>query len=192
MRYDLPKSVVINGVEFKIRYDYRVILYLFEIINDPEIDDQERALAVLQNFYVDFEELMDYEAAIRECYWFINGGKYEENPKQKIVKVMDWSQDFQLIVAPINRVLGYEIRSQEYDSNTNTGGVHWWTFLSAYQEIGDCLFAQVVRIREKKARGKALDKSDRDFYRKNRDLVDIKVHYTEIKDELVKQWTGGA
>ena len=105
---------------------------------------------------------------------------------------MDWSQDFQLIVAPINRVLGYEIRSKEYDSNTNTGGVHWWTFLSAYQEIGDCLFAQVVRIREKKAKGKALDKSDRDFYRKNRDLVDIKVHYTEIEDELVKQWTGGA
>lgn len=77
----------------------------------------------------------------------------------------------------------------EYDLKTNTGGLHWWTFLSAYYEIGDCLFAQIVRIREKKAKGKALDKSDREFYRKNRALIDIKTHYTEAEDDLVKMWT---
>lgn len=82
MIYALPKSVVIGGRDFPIRYDYRVILNIFEAMNDPELTDQERALAVLQMFYVDFDAIEDYEAAIRECFWFINGGKYEESSKK--------------------------------------------------------------------------------------------------------------
>lgn len=189
MSYALPKSVVIGGRDFPIRYDYRVILDIFEAMNDPELTDQERALAVLQMFYVDFGAVEDYEAAIRECFWFINGGKYEDSSKKK-PRLVAWEQDFPYIAAPINRVLGYEIRAVEYDPETNTGGLHWWTFLSAYMEIGDCLFAQVVGIRSKKARGKKLDASDQEFYRRNRDLVDIKARYTEAEEELLKQWTG--
>lgn len=188
MNYELPKSVEINGETFEIRYDYRVILYLFEIMNDPEIDDQERAMSVLSNFYVNFDSLTAYEKAIQECFWFINGGKREESVKKK-EKLVSWEQDFQYIVAPVNRVLGYEIRSKEYDVETNTGGVHWWTFLSAYMEIGDCLFAQIVGIRSKKAKGKKLDKSEQEFYRKNREIVDIKVQYTQAEEELLKMWT---
>lgn len=189
MSYALPKSVVIGGRDFPIRYDYRVILDIFEAMNDPELTDQERALAVLQMFYVDFDAVEDCEAAIRECFWFINGGKYEDSSKKK-PRLVAWEQDFPYIAAPINRVLGYEIRAVEYDPETNTGGLHWWTFLSAYMEIGDCLFAQVVGIRSKKARGKKLDASDQEFYRRNRDLVDIKARYTEAEEELLKQWTG--
>lgn len=188
MGYELPKSVEIDGVEFSIRYDYRVILDIFEALNDPELDDRERAFAVLQMFYPEFEKLTDYESAINELFRFINGGKEEE--QKKAHKLVDWEQDYQYIVAPINRVLGYEIRSVDYDMDTNTGGVHWWTFLSAYMEIGDCLFAQIVGIREKKSRGKKLDKIEQEFYRKNRDIVDIKVRYTEAEDQLVKMWSG--
>lgn len=189
MSYALPKSVVIGGRVFPIRYDYRVILDIFEAMNDPELTDQERALAVLQMFYMDFDAIEDYEAAIRECFWFINGGKYEESSRKK-PRLVAWGQDFPYIAAPINRVLGYEIRAVEYDPETNTGGLHWWTFLSAYMEIGDCLFAQVVGIRSKKARGQKLDASEREFYRRNRDLVDIKARYTEAEEDLLKQWTG--
>lgn len=190
MGYGLPKSVEIDGHEFAVRYDFRVILDIFEAINDPELDDQARALAVLQMFYVDFEELEDYDAALKQCFWFLNGGK-DEPAGKKAPNLMSWQQDFLYIVPPVNRVLGYEVRAVDYDMETNSGGLHWWTFLSAYMEIGDCLFAQIVRIREKKAKGKKLDKSEQEFYRKNRDLVDIKRHYSEAENDLVKMWTGG-
>ena len=72
MKYGLPKSVEIDGQEFAIRYDYRVILDIFEAMNDPDLNDQDRALAVLQMFYVDFDQLTDYNAAIKECFKFIN------------------------------------------------------------------------------------------------------------------------
>ena len=79
--------------------------------------------------------------------------------------------------------MGVEIRSVEY--------LHWWSFLSAYYEIGDCVFAQIVRIRNLKARGKSLDKADREWYQQNRELVDLKTTYTEQENELLKQWGGG-
>lgn len=190
MGYGLPKSVNIGGEDFPIRYDYRVILDIFEAINDPDLNDEDRALAVLQMFYPDFDRIEDYDAAIRECLKFINGGKEEETGKKQ-PQLVCWEQDFPYIVAPVNRVLGEEIRGVEYDIEANAGGLHWWTFLSAYYEIGDCLFAQIVRIREKKAKGKKLDKSEQEFYKKNRDIIDIKRHYTEAEDDIIKAWTGG-
>ena len=190
MEYGLPKSVEIDGEQFAIRYDFRVILDIFEAINDPELTGQERALAMLQIFYVDFDRLTGYEAALRACIWFINGGQDGPDEK-KAPNLVSWEQDFPVIAAPVNRVLGQEIRAIAYDPERNTGGLHWWTFLSAYYEIGDCLFAQIVRIRDKKAKGKKLDKSEQEFYRKNRSLIDIKTHYSEAENDLVKMWTGG-
>lgn len=68
MSYGLPKSVDIDGQEFAIRYDYRVILDIFEAMNDPDSSEEDRALDVLQIFYVDFDELTDYDAAIKEVF----------------------------------------------------------------------------------------------------------------------------
>ena len=93
---------------------------------------------------------------------------------------MDWEQDYGLLVPPINRVLGREIRSVEY--------LHWWTFLGAYQEIGDCAFAQVVRVRDRLARGKKLDKADREWYQRNRRLVVFKSRYTDEDEKIMREW----
>ena len=61
-----------------------------------------------------------------------------------------------------------------------------WTLIAAYYEIGDCTFAQIVRIRDKKARGKPLDKTEQDWYRKNRNLVDLKTKYTQEDEETLR------
>lgn len=190
MEYGLPKIVCIGGKECPIRYDFRVILDIFEVLNDAELNDNAKCYTVLNMFYVEFDSLADYEEALKSCFWFINGGNVDSAQKRKQPQLMNWSQDFQYIVAPVNRVLGYEMRSVPYDFDTNTGGVHWWTFLSAYLEIGDCLFAQIVRIRDLKSKGKPLDKHDREFYRNNREVIDLKVERTETENDIIKQWMG--
>ena len=189
MGYGLPKSVEINGQNFSIRYDFRVILTIFEVLDDEELSDEERAYTALKLFFVDFDNIPDYDAAIERMFWFINGGKPHDD-KKKEPELVDWKKDFQLIVSPINRVLGKEIRESEYDADTNSGGVHWFTFLSAYMEIGDCLFAQVIRIRELKAKGRALDKSDREFYRRNKDIVDIPKRISREEADTLSAWLG--
>jgi len=93
---------------------------------------------------------------------------------------MDWEQDFPIIAAPVNRVLGFECREVPY--------LHWWTFLAAYNEIGDCLFANVVSIRKKKAQGKKLDKADQAFARENSDLVNFRVKATAAEEAVFEEW----
>lgn len=190
MSYDLPKFIDLDGEQFEIRYDFRVILEIFEAMNDPVLSDKERAFVVLQMFYLDFGSIKDYDEAIKGCFWFIRGGDDENTQQNSSSKIIDWEKDFRYIVSPINRVLGYDARSIEYDQSSNSGGLHWWTFLSAYAEIGECFFSQIVAIRDKKARGKPLDKSEREFYKKNQKAIDIKTQYSASENELLKMWAG--
>lgn len=184
MIYDLPTSVEVCGAEYPVRSDYRAVLDICTALMDQELDDQGKAIVALEIFYPDFDQMPPehLEDALKRCFWFINCGN-EETQTRKAPKLMDWEQDFQYIVAPVNRVLGQEIRAMEY--------LHWWSFISAYYEIGDCLFAQIIRIRGQKARGKPLDKADREWYQQNRQLVDLKTTYTEREDAILKRWTGG-
>lgn len=180
MNYELPTTVEVNGTEYEIRSDYRDILTILEAMSDDELTDQDKAEVLLVIFYPDFNNMLssNYEEAVRQCISFINGGVEED--RKKLPKLMDWQQDFSLIIAPVNRVLGKEARAEKY--------MHWYTWLAAYQEIGDCTFAQVVAIRNKKLKGKKLDKSEQEFYKRNRSLVDFKKTYTEQDDEVISQW----
>lgn len=176
----LPTSLEIGGAEHSIRSDYRAVLDICAALSDPELDGQERAAVLLDILYPDLASIPPerYEEAIQKGILFINGGTAEHSgPSPRLV---DWEQDFTYIVAPINRVIGQEIRAVEY--------MHWWTFLAAYYEIGDCTLAQIVRVRDKLARGKRLDPSDREWYRRNRPLVDFKRKYTERDEETYAGW----
>lgn len=179
--YDLPTRAKIGGCDYAIRSDYRAILDVIGVMVDAETEDDERTLVVLSIFFEGFEDMppRDFQEAVDYVQWFINGGDAPSNSKSP--KLMDWDQDFPLIVAPVNRVIGKEIRSMDY--------LHWWTFLAAYREIGECTFAQVVSIRKKKRGGKKLDKADEEFYRENRALVDFKIETTASEQEMLEAWT---
>ena len=65
------------------------------------------------------------------------------------------------------------------------------SFMAAYNEIGDCLYAQVVSIRKKLKQGKKLDKSDQAFYRANRELIDMRGRATSAEEDMFDEWTRG-
>lgn len=177
----LPQTVDVCGVQYHIRSDYRAILDICTALNDAELSGQDKAVVMLDIFYPGIADMPreNYEEAMKQCFRFINCGdtNRDDRPSPRLV---DWEQDFKYIIAPINRVTGQEIRALDY--------LHWWTFIAAYYEIGDCTFAQIVRIRDKKARGKQLDKSDAEWYRKNRKLVDMQTKYIDADDSVLAQW----
>lgn len=183
MNYTLPETVEIGGAEYPIRWDYRPILDICAALQDTELDNQERAIAALTIFYPDFEDIPveHVQEALDKLFWFINCGE-EDEPKQGNPKLVDWEQDFRLIAAPVSRVLGRSVRSKE--------SLHWWDWMDAYAEIGDCTFAQVVSIRDKRARGKKLDKQDQEWYRRNRHLVDFKTKYSSNDISMLESLTG--
>ena len=179
MKYDLPKTVEVDGKEYKIRSDYRAILDIISALEDPELNDREKAIVCLEIFYEKVPE--NIKEALEKCFDFISLGKKEDGKRKP--KLVDWEQDFDMIIAPINRVAGREVRNDEY--------LHWWTFIGLYNEIGDCLFAQVVGIRDKKARNKKLDDAEKEFARRNADLINIKTHYTDAENALLEAWANG-
>lgn len=183
MNTGLPKALELtDGVEYPIRWDFRAVLDLFEALNDPDASAQERGLYLLVILYEDFEAIPPelWDDAVKKGMWFLNGG--EISPQKKAPKLVDWEQDFPIIIPAINRVAGTEVR--------NLPALHWWTFLGYYQEIGgDCTFAQVVSIRDKLRRGK-MSKADREYYQKNQHLVDMKQRRTADEEAFLASLLG--
>ena len=172
--YELP--IALCGVG--IRTDYRVILDIIVALNDPDLSEEEKALATIQILYTDWNEIKDYQEALQQAFWFISMG---ENSKKFSPKIMDWEQDFKLIIPSINKVLGQEVRSLSY--------MHWWTFLGAYYEIGESTFSNIVNIRSKRSRGRKLEKHEQEFYNENREVVDMRTKYSKEEKEEIERFS---
>lgn len=172
---DLPRTVDVNGIEYDIRTDFRDILRIVTAFSDPDLEDNEKVFVCLFVFYEDFEDLPqdDYEAAFKTALRFIDYGTAEdgeENP-QKSPRVMDWEQDESIMFPAINKVAGFEVRSAEY--------IHWWTFMGYYMEISEGIFSNVLSIRMKKAKGKKLEKWEREFWQSNKGICTLKTKLSE-------------
>lgn len=172
MIYDLPRSVTFGGREWEINTDFRDVLTVLEAFEDVDLTDTEKAYVCLYNLYLDYEEIPAehmqdaFDAAVR----FIDcGGGREPHG----ARTMDWTQDAPLIFSAVNHVAGCEVRALEY--------LHWWTFIGYFMEIKDSTASTVFSLRQKKARGKKLEKHEREYWDDNRDICEIKSRYTEAE-----------
>lgn len=194
MSWNLPISVEIDGTEYPIRNkcDYRVVLDVIKALNDEDLDMQYRIQCALFIFYGNdelntqekvlkaFRTKENTQIAIDEMTKIISIG--EEKEQDDKPQIMDWEHDFNHIAPPINRVLGYSVR----DANHYT---HWWDFTGAYQEIGECSWANIVSVRSKRMKGKPLEKWEREFYNENRKLIDLPHKLTDEEQEwLDSDW----
>lgn len=174
--YDLPTSLTIGEVEYRIRYNWRAILDILCACADPELDEQTKALCLLQIFYPDWDKIPAdrlEEACNKACEFIDCGQKNDGKPKPKMI---DWTQDAPIIIPEINKVAGKEVRT---DPN-----IHWWTFFGWFMGIGEGLLASVLHVRGKKARHKKLEKWEQEFYNANKAIVDMKAPETdEIRQE---------
>lgn len=189
--WKLPTSLCVGGTDYKIQTDFRVVLDILEAMNDPDLflpDASEEEIALVRSdtmvqiLYEDYQTIPpeDFEEACEKALDFIDMGMKDDGKKKP--HIMDWQQDAQIIIPAINRVQGCEIRALPY--------LHWWTFLGAYMEIGDCLFFQVVNIRQKKAKHIKLEKWEKEFLNANKGLIilqkKISVEQKKEMDNLEK------
>lgn len=181
--WKLPTSLNVGGKNYKIRTDYRVILDILASMNDPDIFEpgmsqeemqQEKVMTMLQILYIDFDSMppRDWkEAAEKACDFIDCGIKDDGKPKPR---TMDWEQDGPIIAPEISKVAGKDIR---------IGETHWWEFFGYYLGIGEGVFSTIVNIREKRRKGKKLEKWEKEFYQNNKSLVDLKINKKERSDE---------
>ena len=188
--WSFPTSLDIGGVEYEIRTDYRVVLDLLMALNDPELTDSDNKMSaymqsrvILEIMFPDCDNIPQehIQEALNKVTEFIDMGIGDDSKKPK---TMDWEQDAPIIIPAINKVLNKEIRAEKY--------MHWWTFLGAYMEIGEGLFSNIIHIRQKKAKGKKLEKWEQEFYKENKSLIDFqhKEKRSNEEKEMLRDYFG--
>lgn len=170
MIFDLPTSVEFGGRRWDIATDYRDVLRVLLAFEDPDLTDREKMALCLYNLIVDYEDIPRerlgeaYDAIIA----FIDHGSRDAH---RGPRTMDWEQDGPLIFPAVNRVAGFEVRSVAY--------MHWWTFMGLFMEIREDTFATVISLRQKRARGKKLEKWEAEYWTSNKAICELGKRLTE-------------
>lgn len=188
--WEFPTSLNIGGTDYEIRTDYRAVLDLLTALNDNDLTDEDKQIEAYMKSRVILEIMFPQcddipaehlQEAFDKVVEFIDMGITEDSRKPK---TMDWEQDAPILIPAINKVLNCEIRAEKY--------IHWWTFLGAYMGIGESLFSNIVSIRQKKAKGKKLDKWEMEFYKENKSLIDFKQkdQRSDEEKEMLRDYFG--
>lgn len=174
--YDLPTALCVGGKEYPIRTDFRDILNVLIAMNDPELDGESKMLVMLKIMFPGWKDIPPEHIpeALRKASEFIDCGFSDDGRNNP--RIIDWKEDAGLIIPAVNSVAHKEVRAER--------NLHWWTFMGYFSEIGESLFSTVIGIRLKKKKGKKLEQWEKDFYKENRTLVDMRTQETEeIKKE---------
>lgn len=191
--FDLPIAITIGDKQFPIRNkgDYRMVLDCFSALNDIELDEKARTIACLLIFYDgmksanDLNKLGDLETAVKEMFNFFELNQQNVGAKSKH-KLVDWEKDEQLIVSAVNNVAKQEVRAVPY--------MHWWTFMGYYSAIGECPLSTIIGIRDKIAKGKKLEKHEKEYRKSNPQYFnwDFRTEEEKQADKLVAElWNKG-
>lgn len=180
----LPESLTVGGVRYLIRADYRSALQVFEAFSDEGMTVQEKWIVAIFLLFEDFscaDDVMkavgggfDLDEAARQICWFLSVGRPSE--KDREIPVYDWIQDEQMIFAAVNKIAGREVRDVDY--------MHWWTLSGYVNGVDkDDFWTFVIGIRDKLNKKKKLEKHEKEFLNKNRDLVILKKRKTKEEQE---------
>ena len=161
----LPQALEVGGKMLPIHTDFRKVIGLFPMFNDPELSGIEKAYVCVRVLYKCKISEQDFDEAVEKAYWFIDGGGMPTSEPEK-ARIIDWEKDERMIMPAVSKTVGVpDVRSLPY--------LHYWTFLGAFGEIGEGLLSTVLNIRRKLADGETLEKWERDYVHKNRDLIEI-------------------
>lgn len=117
-----PKYAEVAGVQYAINTDYRVALRCFEVIEDPSICDEERALAVI---YLLFGEVptTNMEDFLRIAGNYLRCGETEE-AQESNKKDMDFTADEKYIAASF---------MSDYQIDLSAVDMHFWQYIHLIQ-----------------------------------------------------------
>lgn len=178
----LPMALSVDGREYPVETDFRNILVILVAMNDPDYSDQEKMYIAMKRLYQgEFDNIPPehMQEAAQQAQWFIDCGQ-EYDDKKPSPRVIDWEQDEAILFPAVNKIAGTETRSLPY--------LHWWTFMGYFMEIENGTFSTVLGIRQRRAKGKKLEKWEQEFYRNNKKMCDIKKRYSAEEQAEIDYW----
>lgn len=139
-----PEYVKIDDKEYKINTDFRVAIECNEIALDNEINDYERALAIIYKLFGD-EGLNDFEnhnKLLELAQKYFGCGKKIKNKNKKEEPDFDFEQDMNLVrISFMSDYNGLDIKDKK---------MHFWEFMDringlSNSELGNCCILNRIR-----------------------------------------------
>lgn len=174
----LPSSLCLQGQEYAINADWRPCVNIMRMFERTDLSDTEKVLCMVGILYRDeIPDRLMTEAA-EQAVWFLNLGEAADGKKGALSfgRLFSWEQDLKFIISAVDKSAGFSIRSKEF--------YHFWEFMSAFFESGECVFNTIVHQRKLKKTGKQ-SKADKEWWAENRDIAELKVELTSDEQEIL-------
>lgn len=172
-----PKYAEINGEKYAINTDFRAGLRCFEIINDPEISDNERALAIIYILF-GFVPNKDAELFLEKAQLYLQCGKSTKE-QHETNRDMDLTEDAPYIMASF---------MSDYRIDLNTANLHFWQYIdliqgltehSALSKVRELRNYDVSDIKDAKTRNKII---------KAKEAVALPIRRTKEEEEAIAEF----
>lgn len=174
----LPTSFLLQGREYAINADFRPCVNIMRMFERTDLTDSEKIECMVEIFYKDTIPYRLVPEAAQKAVWFLNLGDESIDKKQgfPLGRLFSWEQDLKFIISAVDKSAGFSIRSREF--------YHFWEFMSAFFESGECVFSTIVHQRKLKRTGKQT-KADKEWWAENKDIAELKVELTADEQEVL-------
>lgn len=137
-----PEFAEVNNKKYKINTDFKTVLKCLEILEDVNIGEVERNLALIYILFGDeaLDDTENYESLLKIAVKFIccnNKPKDVKNVKQDF----DYIQDYDFIETSF---------MSDYRIDLSTTKIHWWKFINLFNglsnsDMGNCCIINRIR-----------------------------------------------
>ena len=179
----LPTSVVIDGVEYKINSDFRTSILFSLLIEDNDVNEQDKILGALQLYYDVIPN--NINSAIDKIINFYlcndNNNTSSGSSKNKSnKKVLDYDIDSNYIYSAFLTQYNIDLQDIEY--------LHWWKFKAMLESLNDDLMlCKIIKFRSIDV-SKIQDKEQKKYYQKMQKIYEIKEKISEEELKQIEEW----
>jgi len=159
---ELPKAVMIDGLEYPINTSSRNCFLILEALKDDDLFDIEKWEILLENFYqepypTNLQKAFEmFQKFLTQCREPLN-----KNEPQFVDFVMDSDCIYDALLS-----LGL--------SNDDIKSLHWWDFISRLSETKDTAFNRRVYLRMQNHRGKLTKEEREECGRIGWDIIEMR------------------
>lgn len=183
-----PETLVINGVEYPIKTDFRAVLRCNSLLMDDAGDGSALEEALIFMFGCVPENVLE---AVSKLSWFLRCGeeKKKNRPSNNLLgmnneKPMDYEEDEILIWSAFRQVYQIDLRTVPY--------LHWWDFQAMLDELPDSVrLNKVIRYRTIDTKNKNLSKEERTIYGAMQRYYRIREKRSDMDEKLAEALRNG-
>ena len=178
----LPTSVVIDGVEYKINSDFRTSILFSLLIEDNDVNEQDKILGALQLYYDVIPN--NINSAIDKIINFYlcndNNTSSGSSKNKSNKKVLDYEIDSNYIYSAFLTQYHIDLQDIEY--------LHWWKFKAMLESLNDDLMlSKIIKFRSIDV-SKIQDKEQKKYYQKMQKMYEIKEKISEEELKQLEEW----